>query len=158
MKKFSKVAALMFGLAIAANAQVKGLGYDTDLGQLTARFGVGANYLDLGASMIYDGRDNVPDEAVLQVSGSLFFLGHLHDWGPVDTYFSVGGNVIKLPQDDDNISLTAFLGFQPEITLMEHLVLSTRFGFELPILPDVILRTAGRRISVVEGLNFKILF
>jgi hypothetical protein len=90
-------------------------------------------------------------------SASGLFLGHLHDWGPVDTYFAAGGRFEK-PKGSDDMRITGVVGFQPEVTLLDHIVVSTRFGFEIPLLPDLIIRTAGREISIVNGLNFKILF
>lgn len=157
MIKFSKIAALMVCFAAAAHAQLKGVGYDTDLSQVTARLGLGANLLDVGAGLRIDS-DNPNDDAKFQVSGSAFFLGHLHDWGPVDTYFTVGGIFAKLPQADDNIKISIFGGFQPEITLLDHIVVSTRFGLDFTVLPGVVIETAGGPISIVNGLNFKILF
>jgi hypothetical protein len=158
MNKFSKIAAMMFCMAVAANAQFKGLGYDVDLKQVTARLGLGANFLDIGAGLKFDNSDGVSDDAKFQMSGSAFYLGHLHDWGPVDTYFTAGGVFAKLPQEDDNLALRAFVGFQPEVTLLDHIVLSTRFGLDIPLMPEFILQTAGSGISIVNGANFKIMF
>jgi len=157
MIKFSKIAALMVCLTAAAHAQLKGVGYDTDLSQVTGRLGIGANLLDVGVGLKIDS-DNANDDAKFQVSGSAFFLGHLHDWGPLDTYFTVGGIFAKLPLADDNIKISIFGGFQPEITLLDHIVVATRFGLDFSVLPGVIIETAGGPISIVSGLNFKVLF
>lgn len=158
MNKFSKIAALMFGLAVAANAQLKGVGYDKDLSEITGRIGLGANFLDVGVGLKFDNTSGVADDAKFQMSASGFFLGHLHDFGPVDTYFTAGGLFAKLPQKTDNIKIAAFVGFQPEVTLLDHIVLSTRFGLDIPLSPAFILQTAGSGISIVDGANFKILF
>jgi hypothetical protein len=157
MNKFSKIAALTFCLAFTAKAQLKGIGFDSDLNQITGRLALGANYLDLGAGLKFDNATE-NDDAKFQISVSGFFLGHLHDFGPVDTYFTAGGIFAKLPQEDDNISLHAYAGFQPEVTLLDHIVLSTRLGFDIALMPDFILQTAGQGISIVQGANFKILF
>jgi hypothetical protein len=157
MNKVSKIVAMMFGVAVAANAQLKGLGYDEDLNQITGRLALGANYLDVGAGVKFDNATE-NDDAKFQISASGFFLGHLHDFGPVDTYFTAGGIFAKLPQADDNISLRAYVGFQPEITLLEHIVVSTRVGFDIALMPDFILQSAGQGISIVNGANFKVLF
>jgi len=156
MNKFSKIVAMMFCVAVAANAQIKGIGYDKDLSQITARLGLGANFLDLGAGMKFD--NGAPDDGKFGLSLSGFFLGHLHDFGPVDTYFTAGGVFAKLAQKNDNITLTGFAGFQPEVTLLDHIVLSTRIGLRVPLMPDFGLETTGNGISIVEGMNFKILF
>jgi hypothetical protein len=158
MNKFSKIAALMFCFAVGANAQLKGVGYDSDLKEITGRIGVGANFVDVGVGMKFDNTDNLPDGANFQMSASGFFLGHLHDFGPVDTYFTAGGVFAKLPKNTKNISISAFVGFQPEVTLLDHIVLSTRFGLDVPLSPDLIIQTAGNGISIVNGANFKIMF
>lgn len=158
MKNISKIASMMICVAIAANAELKGVGYDSDLKQVTGRLALGANLLDVGAGMKLDNSDGISDDEKFQISASGFFLGHLHDFGPVDTYFTAGGVFAKLPDSTDNIQLSAFVGFQPEVTLLEHIVLSTRFGLDIPLMPNFILQTSGAGISIVNGANFKILF
>lgn len=157
MNRFSKIVAMMFCVAVAANAQIKGIGYDGDgLNQITARLGLGANYLDVGAGIMFD--NGAPDDNKFGLSASGMFLGHLHDFGPVDTYFTAGGIFTKLAQKDDNIEIGAFVGFQPEVTLLDHIVLSTRIGLSVPLMPDFGFETSGSAISIVNGANFKILF
>lgn len=156
MNKFSKIAAMMFCMAVAANAQLKGVGYDTDLKQVTARLGLGANALDIGVGIEYENAK--VDDAKFEMSASAFYLGHLHDWGAFDNYFTAGLILAKLPQADDNIELAGYVGLQPEVTLMDHIVLSTRFGLHVPVMPDFVFRTSGSGISIVSGANFKILF
>lgn len=157
MNKFSKIVAMMFCVAVAANAQIKGVGYDGDgLNQITARLGLGANYLDVGVGLSFD--NGAADDQKFGMSASGFFLGHLHDFGPVDTYFTAGGIFAKLAQEDDNISLAGYVGFQPEVTLLDHIVLSTRIGLSVPLMPEFGFETSGSAISIVNGANFKILF
>jgi hypothetical protein len=159
MNKFSKVALLMVGLAASANAGLAGLGYDVPLNQITARLALGANAVDVGAGLLIDNRDGVADDDKFQFSASGFFLGHLHDWGPVDTYFTAGGIVAKLGSSGSgDVSIAAFGGFQPEVTLLDHIVLSTRFGLHVPLSPGLAIETAGSGISIVGGTSFKILF
>lgn len=157
MNKFSKIVAMMFCVAVAANAQIKGIGYDGDgLNQITARLGLGANFLDVGVGMKFD--NGAPSDNKFGLSASGFFLGHLHDFGPVDTYFTAGGILAKLAQKDDNITISGYVGFQPEVTLLDHIVLSTRVGLSVPLMPDFGFETSGSAISIVNGANFKILF
>jgi hypothetical protein len=162
MNKFSKAAVLLAGLAFGAHAApsagLAGLGYDTDLKEVTARLALGPNAVDVGFGMRLDNSDGVSSDAKFQMSLSGFFLGHLHDWGPVDTYFTAGAIFAKLPQKNDNIMVSAFVGFQPEVTLLDHIAVSTRFGLDIPLSPNFILQTAGAGISIVNGANFKILF
>ena len=163
MKKISKIAAILFSFAFAAHAQLKGIGYDTDLSQITARLAIGPNFLDLGAGLKISGSKDengapVTSDGKFQMSASGFFLGHLHDFGPVDTYFTAGGIFAKTKAANDNIQLRAFAGFQPEVTMLDHIVISTRFGLDIPLIPNFVFQTAGNGISIVNGANFKILF
>jgi hypothetical protein len=148
MKNIFKVAAITAFFALGAQAQLVGVGYDVPLSQATVRIGMGANFIDAGLG----------DDAKFQLSASGFFLGHLHDWGPVDTYFTGGAIFAKTAAADDNIEFSLFGGLQPEITLLDHIVVSTRFGIHVPLMPAFILQTAGGGISIVEGVSFKILF
>ena len=128
------------------------------MSRVQACIGLGGNAVDVGVGLKFDNSDGVSDDAKFQMSASGFFLGHLHDWGPVDTYFTAGGIFAKLPQKNDNIQISAFVGFQPEVTLLDHIAVSTRFGLDIPLSPNFILQTAGAGISIVNGANFKILF
>lgn len=157
MNKFLKIAVMTLALAVTAKAEIKGVGYDSDLKQISVRLPLGANLLDVGGGIKFDNSQD-SSYAKFQISASGFFLGHLHDFGPVDTYFTAGGVLTKLPADDDNISLSAFVGFQPEVTLLEHIVVSTRVGLDIALLPEFIFQSAGKGLSIVEGANFKILF
>jgi hypothetical protein len=164
MKKLALLA-IAFGMAVSAYAQapaglpISALGYDGSIGHITGRMGLSENTaLDLGIGFGFDATDDGDDDDNLQFGVSGFFLTKLHDWGPVDNYIALGGVISKLPQADDNISVNLFAGFQPEITLLDRLIVSTRFGVSLDVMPAFILATAGQGISIVEGLNFKILF
>ncbi len=158
MNNFSKIALMTLGLALGTRAQLTGLGYDADLKEITGRLSLGANFLDVGAGIKFDNTKGVASDAKFQISASAFYLGHLHDFGPVDTYFTAGGIFAKLPQANDNIKLSAFVGLQPEVTLLDHIVLSTRVGIDVPLMPAFMFQTVGSSISIVNGANFKILF
>ena len=158
MKKISLVLSAVLGLAMMANAQLKGVGYDQQLGHVTGRLALGANMIDVGVGLKFDNTDDNNDDNNFAMGLSGFFLGHLHDFGPVDTYFAGGVVFTKLPQKDDNIAVSLFAGLQPEVTLLDHIVLSTRFGLDIPVSPEVIIQTAGQGISITNGANFKILF
>lgn len=156
MKKIIKAAMLMAGLAMGANAQLAGLGYDGGWQEIQVRLGLGRNALDLGGGITIDpGQDSSRDKFGTSVSG--LFLGHLHDWGPVDTYFAAGGRLTK-PKGSKDFQIMGVVGFQPEVTLLDHIAVSTRFGFEIPLIPDFVIRSVGREISIVNGFSFKILF
>lgn len=156
MKKTSIFAAAVLGLAFAASAQLKGVGYNGQFNQLAARLAIGANQLDVGFGMRFNNGAAEDTKFAMGVSGT--FLGHLHDWGPVDTYFAGGVLFEKLPQANDDIAVRLFAGFQPEVTLLEHIAVSTRFGLDIPVAPEVILQTQGNAVSIVGGANFMILF
>ena len=168
MKKIAFIAAAVFGLAVGAQAQalgvplLKGMGYDGDLRHVTARLGLSENtFVDVGLGFKLDNTDEEPvanDDNNFQFGLSGFFLVKLQDWGPVDNFLFAGALFNKLAQADDNIALTLFGGFQPEVTLLDRLIVSTRFGLRADLTPTFILQTTGQPISIVEGLNFKVLF
>ncbi len=157
MNRFSKVAVLLAGLTISAHAGLAGVGWDNDLGEITGRLGLGANYIDVGAGLVLD-PDNANKDAHFQMSASGLFLGHLHDFGPLDTYFHAGGVFSKEATATKNIHIAALVGFTPEVTLLDHLVLSVRAGLSIPLAPAFKLNTSGQGISIVNGANFKIMF
>jgi hypothetical protein len=149
MKKILTMAAALLGMAMTANAQFKGIGYNSDMGQITARLGIERNALDLGFNL------GLQKNSASTIGLSGTFLGHLQDWGPVDTYVAVGAKFLKSGGDPQ---IGAYVGFQPEVTLLDHIAVATRFGFDIPLSPKVGIQTFGRGISIVEGLNFTILF
>lgn len=157
MNKFSKVAVLLAGLVVGSHAGLAGIGWDDGLQQVSARIGLGGNAVDVGVGLSVD-PDNADSTKTFLFSASGLFLGHLHDWGPVDTYFYAGGLLSKIAQEDDNIVISALVGFQPEVTLLDHIVVSNRLGLAVPLSPAFKLNTTGQGISIVGGLNFKILF
>jgi hypothetical protein len=157
MKNIIKAAVLLAGLAMGANAQLKGLGYDNGWKEVSARLGLGPNALDVGLGFSVSPKKDSTG-AKFRMSASGLFLGHLHDWGPVDTYFAAGGRFEKTAAPSRNVKISAVGGFQPEVTLLDHIVVSTRFGLEIPLLPDFVMKTVGSDISIVSGFNFKILF
>ena len=159
MKKITLLLAAL-GMTATANAQmpIKGVGYDVNLGHVTGRFGLAQdNALDVGVGLNFDNSQAVSD-AKFQFGLSGFYLKHLQHWGPVDNYAALGAVLSKLPTASDNIALSLFAGLQPEITLLERLVISTRFGLSVPLMPDFKLQTQGEGISIVNGVNFKILW
>ena len=166
MKKIALFTVLL-GMAATSQAAVafKGVGWDQGLGHVTARLGFTefAN-LDVGLGFNFDGTNNLPDNQVFTFGLSGFFLGKLQDWGPVDNYFVGGMAITKRPdptdplQEDSEVAVNLYAGLQPELTLMEHIAVAIRLGLDFPVAPDVIFRTSGQPISMVQGLNFKILF
>lgn len=158
MKKITLLA-LVLGAAMAANAQGMklGVGYDANLGHVTARLGLMENInLDLGLGFNYD--NSQVSDAKFQLGLSAFGLLRLQHWGPVSNYVAAGVTFAKLPVANDNIALCLFGGFQPEITLLERLVVATRFGVNLNLVPEFQFQSAGQGISIVNGVNFKIMF
>lgn len=171
MKKVHLLIAV-FGFAVAAHAQeIEGVGYDAQLQQITARIGNAGsnNYLDVGVGMKFIPADStttpgggsqtaVPPGNNFQGGASAFYLTRIMHYGLVSNYFAVGGVIQKLPQEHDNFTFELFAGMEPEILFGDHLVLSTRFGIDIPAVPDFIIQTAGQAISVTNGVNFKIVW
>lgn len=161
MKKLTLVAA-MLGLVAAVHAQApfglpfSAIGYDADLKSVTARMPLGDAALDLGLGFKFDNAAAEP----FSLTASGFYLMKTNTWGPVSNYVSLGGIFKVLDVPNDNIEITGFAGLQPELTLMERLVISTRFGVNLTVLPDFLLATAGpaNGLSVVQSMSFKVLF
>ena len=159
MKKLTLLAAL-FGFAVAAHAQapfglpVSALGYDDNLKHLTARLPMGENALDLGVGFKFDNAAAEPFS--MGLSG--IYLLKTNTWGPVSNYVALGGVFKILDTPSDNVGLSAIAGLQPEITLLDRFIVSTRFGLQLDVLPEVVIATVGAPVSIVSGVNFKVRF
>src|SRR5215217_5406560 len=129
MKKLTLLAAL-FGFAVAAHAQAPGglpfsaVGYDDNFKHITARLPMGENALDLGLGFKFDNAAAEPFS--MSVSG--LYLIKTNTWGIVSNYAAIGGLFSVIDSPSDNIGIAAVAGFQPEITLLEHLIVSIRFG------------------------------
>ncbi len=162
MFKFNKMflaPAVLAAAILAPNTygQLVGVGYSGTDEVITARIGVGANLVTVGLGGMFD--SDVPANApAFEARFVLGFLGHLHNWEQVNTYFNAQIMGDLFDRDEDNFELAAFVGLQPEVTLFDHIVLSTRFGLEAPIMPAFSIGTDGRSISVVSGVDFTIKF
>jgi hypothetical protein len=159
MKKLTLLAAIL-GLTVCANAQapfglpVKALGYDDGLKHVTARLPLGADLLDVGVGFKFD--NGAAEPLSLGVSG--FYLKNTNDWGIVKNYLYGGALIGIQDTPNDKLKLNLYVGLQPEITLLEHFVVATRFGLDLGITPEFVFATAGLPMSIVNGVNFKVLF
>jgi hypothetical protein len=135
---------------------ITAVGYDKTHEQVTARIGLTENTAaDLGLGFAYN--DAAPagsEKLTLKASG--FYLLKLQDWGVVDNHLAVGGMLSLLANGDMGLAL--FAGLQPEVTLFDRLILSIRCGGEIAVSPDVVVQTAGQGVSVVNALNFKIIW
>lgn len=160
MKKFALFASIL-GLTVAANAAapamplgITAVGYDDGLKHVTARLGLSENNaLDLGFGLQFN--DAVAADK-FQLGLSAYYLLKLQDWGPVDNHLALGGNTTIY--SDSDLDLKLFAGLQPEVTLLDRLIVSIRFGAELAISPDIAFGTAGQPLSVVNGFNFKVIW
>lgn len=160
MKKVSLLAAAVFGLALSANAQAPlglpftGIGYDGVLNQVTARLPLGADNLDVGFGFDLNTADGVDNAFAFGVSA--LYVKNLNTWGPVANNFAGGGWLVLPPAGD--LAVVAFGGLQPELTLLERFVLSTRVGLQADLTPDFRVRTVGDQISVVQSIRFMVKF
>ena len=169
MKKKTLFIAVI-GLAVAAHAQIKGLGYDATLKQAQLRLGIGENRnIDFGLGfLLYTGdslttagtkaKTAINPDGKFTFSASAFFLQNLMHWGPVSNYAAGGLVLQQVPGKDNALTVNVFGGIQPEVTLLDHIVLSTRFGIDIPVLPDFYVQTEGSGISVVGASSFKIVW
>ena len=185
MKKIALLAALM-GLAVSANAApatttkttttttttapapapaasssaapfglpVTAIGYDDGLKHLTARLPLGSDQLDVGVGFKFD--NGAAEPFSFGVSG--FYLKNTNDWGIVKNYLYGGALIGIRDTPSDKLKLNLYAGFQPEITLLDHFIVSTRFGLDMGITPEFVFATAGLPLSIVSGLNFKVVF
>jgi hypothetical protein len=160
MKKLTLLAAVL-GLSVAAHAAAPALplgitavGYDDNLKHLTARIGLSQNNaVDVGAGLNID-NSAATDKTQIGLSG--FYLLKLQDWGVVDNHFVAGAYATIF--SDSDLKLNLFAGLQPEVTLLDRLIVSVRFGADVALAPDVIIGTQGQPISIVQGLNFKLVW
>ncbi|MDB5102585.1 MAG: hypothetical protein JWP91_274 [Fibrobacteres bacterium] len=169
MRKVSIFAGLVLALTVAANAQVEGFGYDVQNSQIVGRLGLGGfNHLEVGLGLQWD-NNNIPgatnsqeDDAQMTMSASVRYLLALHQWEKLTGFLHVG---LYFADDQAHGSvanrrstLSTFIGYEPELVLVPHLAVSTKFGLDIPIMPDFSLSTSGEQISIVQGFNFRILF
>ena len=160
MKKLTFLAAAVFGLALSAHAQapfglpVTAIGYDDNFKQITARLPLAGNDLDVGLGFKFDNGAGEPFS--MGVSG--IYLIKTNTWGPVSNYLAAGGLLTIADTPNDKLGIAVLGGFQPEVKLLEHIILSTRLGLRADVLPEVVIGTFGAPISIVSGVNFKILF
>jgi len=160
MKKLSLIAAAVFGLALSAHAQapfglpVKAIGYDGVLNQVTARLPLGADNLDVGLGFDLNTANGVDNAFAFGVSA--LYVKNLNTWGPVTNNLAAGGWIVQPPTGD--LSLDLFGGLQPELTLLDRFVLSTRVGLQATLVPDFRVQSVGDQISIVESIRFMVKF
>ena len=163
MKKIQLFAALLFSLTAVANAQLEGFGYDGDNQELVARVGLGGySHLEVGAGLFFNGEGSGDSKFNITASGR--YLLALHSWEKLTGFLNVGGyfrddNNGAAPGGNPNRgSFSVKAGYQPELLLVPHLAVSIMFGAGMTLVPDFSFSTMGEKISIVEGLNFRILF
>jgi hypothetical protein len=161
MKKFFLVATLVSAFAATAPAQVEGFGWDGQASEVVGRLGLGTyTHLEAGLGLRWDNNESGDESMSISASGR--FLLALHEWEKLTGFLHIGGYF-----RDDEIqgqgssankgSFSVFAGYQPELLLIPHLALSIRFGALLRVMPDAGFALVGDEISIVQGLNFRIL-
>jgi hypothetical protein len=161
MKKFIILAGVL-AMAAASQAQAPAglpftaVGYDSKLNHVTASLPLGADRLDIGLGFQYT-TDPAGTNENLSLGVSGYYVKTLNNWGPVANNVAGGIAFTLLETGDPRVEL--FAGFQPEITLLERLVVGTRFGVNAQFIePAFLLQTVGDPISIVQGLFFKVRF
>lgn len=175
MKKFHLIASLVLGLTAASQAQFMGMGWDGAADEIVGRLGLGGySTLEVGLGLTYD--DSAPDATVAQedvrstLSLSARYLHALHAWekftgyGHAGLYFRDDNNNAGSPTNPFGggggraAALAFYFGYEPELVLIPHLAVSTKFGVSLPIMPEIKFGLVGEPISIVTGFNFRVLF
>ena len=133
-------------LTSTSYAGLTGLGWNSGTDQLTARLG---SNLDLGVGGVADENNHVTlsaDYLGCPLAASEGFTAH---------------TVVGLNYSVDSKVLGGFVGVMPELVFNKHLAISTRFGLSLPLYNDGLdlhFNLTGQPVSLVNGLNFKVLF
>ncbi len=166
MKKFPLFASLLFASFATANAQFEGMGWDGDNKEVVARIGLGGfNHIEAGTSLYYN--NNGTGDSKFNITASGRYLLALHSWEKMTGYLHVGAYFrddntgLRADQYSGNVtrgSLKIKAGYQPEVILLPHLAVSILFGVGMALVPDFEFDTIGNGISIVDGLNFRILF
>lgn len=175
MKKIYLMASLVLVMSGVPRAQFLGAGWDGAADEIVGRMGLGGySTLEVGVGLQYD--NSLPDATVAQedarttISLSVRYLHALHAWEKFTGYLH-GGLYFRDDNNNDNsptnpfatgtgraAALAVFLGYEPEVILIPHLAVSTKFGLSVPIMPEVKVGLVGDDISIVNGFNFRILF
>lgn len=164
MKKFSKLASVVLGLAAASHAGMEGFGWDNRTSEVVGRLGLGGySHLEVGVGGSWAeapaGATDAQKDLASTLSVSARYLLALHSWDKFTGYLHVGGYF----REDDTptvgeAGMNVFAGYEPEVVLFQHLAVSTRFGLNMPIQPDLAFQVVGDAVSIVSGFNFRILF
>ena len=177
MKKLSILAASILSLTALSQAQggmFEGFGYDNSTNEAVVRLGLGGyNHVEVGLGFVYDG--GAADATVAQedarqtFAASARYLLALHQWDRFNGYLHLGAyfrdDNLALPLNSPFLNASSramafalFAGYEPEVVLFQHLNVSTRLGVAVPITPDVQIGVVGAGISIVNGINFRIIF
>jgi hypothetical protein len=173
MKKASMIAAAMLAFSTPSFAQaLLGFGWDNANQEVVGRIGLGGyNAVEAGLGFAFD--DGLPGtgaaakdfKSSLSLSGR--YLLALHQWDKLTGYLHLGGYF----RDDNTLgtapgasvtpsraaSLAFMAGYEPQITLLDHFAVSTRFGLALRVMDEFAVGFSGEPVSIVTGINFRIL-
>lgn len=161
MKNFIALTSLVFTIATASHAQVEGFGWDGQTSEVVGRFGIGTySHLEAGLGMQWDNAESGDESMSLSVSGR--YLLALHEWEKLTGFLHLGAyfrddEIQGDAAADTKGTLSVFAGYQPELLLLPQLAVSIRFGALVKIMPDAGFALVGQEISIVQGLNFRIL-
>lgn len=146
---------------VSAHAQVEGFGWDGQSSEVVGRFGIGTySHLEAGLGMQWDNGESGDESMSISASGR--YLLALHEWEKLTGFLHLGlyfrdDEIQGAAAADTKGSLSFFAGYQPELLLIPHLAVSIRFGAMVNVMPDAAFALVGQEISIVQGLNFRIL-
>lgn len=168
MKKLSLIAFSVLALAGFSRAQgFEGMGYDTQVNEVVGRLGVGGyNHVEVGVGFMFRDNDALPSDLKTSMTLSGRYLLALHQWDKFTGYLHLGAYF----RDDNNnlgapnfgtgsqaASLAFLAAYQPELKIFDHLAVSTTFGLAVAVMPDMQIALAGEPVSIISGLNFRVL-
>ena len=171
MKRFSILASVVLGLAAASHAGIEGFGWDNRTSEVVGRLGLGGySHLEIGVGGSWeeapDGATDDVQDFASSLSVSARYLLALHSWDKFTGYLHIGGyfrddndrSTLDGDGRDRRAGMNVIAGYEPEVVLFQHLAVSTVFGANLDIQPDMGFAIIGEGVSMVSGVNFRILF
>lgn len=170
MKKILVLAAFsLFAVDALAQSRNKAVGYDTGLGMVTYRMGMGGEnpnqtYLDLGVGLDHDDKIAKPGKKPSLGVGGFYlmpfqnFVSSFQNDDKLRMFVYGGGIFTMNAGHTDKHDLSVAGGFQPEFFLHPRVSIEARIGLNLTVIDKLHINTFGNGVSIVNGAAFKVYF